>query len=117
MPDTPPMTARRWLAGLIEHVASLAQLAGYILDHIGDGLDALAGHLDTDTEPDSGWLTIHDGDHVHVMPASDDIDHDQSDDCPCGPAMRCEMTGKGDQSIITHHRLAEETVGPEREAQ
>ncbi|WP_169701914.1 hypothetical protein [Janibacter terrae] len=32
--------------------------------------------------------------------------HDRSDDCPCGPATRLQMTGRGDVWHIGHHRLA-----------
>lgn len=129
----PPVTVRRWLAGLLELTGDLIQHIGYVVSHVGDGLEAIADHLHPTTEPDTdediadedgseptrtfdianpgqastaGWARVIDGDHIHYLPLADSIDHDRSDDCPCGPAMRCQQTGRGDVWHIGHHRLA-----------
>lgn len=113
----PPLTARRWLAGLIEIAASILEHVGYVFAHLGDGVQAIADHLDprppapgdestdTDEAPRPTWARVVDGDHIHYVPLDDSIVHDQSDDCPCGPAMRCQQTGRGDVWHIGHHRL------------
>ena len=112
----PPLTPRRWLAGLVEITASLIQQLGFILDHVGDGAQAIADHLDpvptpscdtpeTASGPKPRWARVVDGDHIHTVPLDGSIAHDQSDDCPCGPAMRCQQTGRGDVWLIKHHRL------------
>ena len=117
----PPLTARRWLAGLIEITASILEHVGYVFAHIGDGAQAIADHLDPrpptpDADTDDGdprppaptWARVIDGDHIHYVPLGDAIDHDRSDDCACGPSMRCEQTGRGDVWHIRHHRLTPE---------
>lgn len=116
----PPLTPRRWTAGLIEILASILEHLGYVFAHIGDGAQAIADHLDPhpatpddeDTEPDTDprppvprWVRVVDGDHIHYVPLDDSIDHDHSESCPCGPATRLQMTGRGDIWHIAHHRL------------
>lgn len=111
----PPLTPRRWVAGLVEIVASILEHLGYVFAHIGDGAQAIADHLDprppspgADTDPRPPvptWARVVDGDHIHYLPLGDSIDHDRSDDCPCGPATRLQMTGRGDIWHIAHHRL------------
>ncbi|WP_346007277.1 hypothetical protein [Janibacter terrae] len=124
MTGRPPLTPRRWLAGLIEITASTLEHVGYLFAWVGDGAQAIADHLDPtptiETEPEvaqtfdvnnpdrastAGWARVVDGDHVHYVPLDDTIDHDRSDDCPCGPALRCQQTGRGDIWHIAHHRL------------
>ena len=117
MTAPPPLTARRWAAGLIEITASILEHLGYVFAHIGDGAQAIADHLDprpptpdaaTDDDPRPPvptWARVVDGDHIHYVPLGDSIDHDRSDDCPCGPATRLQMTGRGDIWHIAHHRL------------
>ena len=104
----PPLTPRRWVAGLIEITASILEHLGYAFAHIGDGAQAIADHLDPrPTTPDDET----DDDHIHYVPLGDSIDHDRSDDCLCGPATRLQMTGRGDIWHIRHHRLTHDTEG------
>ncbi|MEN3123258.1 hypothetical protein [Janibacter sp. LM] len=121
MTGRPPLTPRRWLAGLIEITASTLEHLGYLFAHLGDGAQAIADHLDPgppathdeDDEPGTddprapvpAWACVVDGDHIHYVPLDDAIDHDHSESCPCGPATRLQMTGRGDIWHIAHHRL------------
>lgn len=115
MTTPPPLTARRWLAGLIEIAGDLAERVAYLWAHVGDGLQAAADHLapappKTPT-PEPAWTAVVDGDHIHYLPTRDSIPHDRTDDCACGPSMRCEQTGRGDVWHIRHHRLTPDTEG------
>lgn len=116
----PPLTPRRWAAGLLELTGDLIQQVGYVLAHVGDGIEAIADHLDPrpptqddtdETGPAPKWACVVDGDHIHYVPTTDVFHHVRSDDCPCGPAMRCEQTGRGDIWHIRHHRLTPSTEG------
>ncbi|ANA86344.1 hypothetical protein BH762_gp001 [Gordonia phage OneUp] len=43
---------------------------------------------------------------VHVIPDLDIIEHDQSDDCVCGPAVEPVPLATGGMSwLVTHHSL------------
>lgn len=119
----PPLTPRRWAAGLLELTGDLIQQVGYVLAHVGDGIEAIADHLDPGPHPPmpdadgkparAGWVRVIDGDHIHYVPLGDSIDHDRSEYCPCGPAARLQMTGRGDVWHIGHHRLAPDTTSTE----
>lgn len=113
----PPLTGRRWLAGLLELLGDLIQQLGYLLAHVGDGLEHVADRVDPDPTPQhssehvdparAGWTCVIIGDHIHHIPTRDAITHDRDDDCPCGPTARCQQTGAGDVWHITHHRLTD----------
>jgi len=50
--------------------------------------------------------TVDQGRHVHVLPLNDVIDHDENDDCVCGPTS--EVVFRDDGSVgwlFTHHSL------------
>ena len=43
---------------------------------------------------------------VHVYPVNDQIGHEISDECPCGPDIECVMSDDGpDGWLVTHHAL------------
>lgn len=43
---------------------------------------------------------------VHVHPVDDQIEHQLTDDCPCGPESRRELLDDGsDGWLIVHHSL------------
>lgn len=43
---------------------------------------------------------------LHVLPVADLIDHDTSDDCPCGPTTEPVPRPDGSMGwLITHHSL------------
>lgn len=43
---------------------------------------------------------------IHVEPVGDLIDHEDSDECPCGPDIECVPNPDGsDGWLITHHSL------------
>ena len=101
------MNARRWVAGLIE-------ITGNLIVHLGHGAHMLADALDPDDDPTptpGRWTAIQDGDHIHTMPTRDAIEHTLSDDCPCGPALECLQTGRGDVWKVSHHQLDPEDEG------
>lgn len=40
-------------------------------------------------------------DELHVIPIGDDVDHEETGDCPCGPHLDIEGAGL----IYVHHSL------------
>lgn len=54
--------------------------------------------------------TWDDGDHVHVLPVGDAVEHleDTDGECICGPTVAPEMRDDGSNGwLITHHSLIE----------
>lgn len=52
------------------------------------------------------WTLEKVGAEVHVMPLADIIQHDDSDDCVCGPLAEAAPRGDGSMGwLITHHSL------------
>lgn len=52
------------------------------------------------------WTLEKVGAEVHVMPLADIIQHDDSDDCACGPLTEAAPREDGSMGwLITHHSL------------
>jgi hypothetical protein len=90
------MSARHWLAGLTECLA-------LVVDHLGQGLSALAEHLD----PRPAWCdhTLADGSR-HLYPLADAIPHEPTDGCACGPTVKLDHD-EGDTWVYRHHPLTQ----------
>ncbi|MDF2969371.1 MAG: hypothetical protein K0Q93_3149 [Nocardioidaceae bacterium] len=53
----------------------------------------------------SRWLAQQTDDGAHVLPIDDQVDHVESDDCVCGPAVEYVTGEQGSGWLITHHSL------------
>lgn len=53
------------------------------------------------------WLTIElEDDSIHVVPMRDDITHEQSDECVCGPRNEAHAQPDGSvRFVVIHHSL------------
>ena len=52
------------------------------------------------------WTLEKVGAEVHVLPLADSIQHDDSDDCVCGPLTEAVPREDGSMGwLITHHSL------------
>ena len=62
------MSARRWLAGLLEVTGGLVRQAGRVAGHVGDGLEVAARLVDPCVGLEAGltalWVGVVDGDRV-----------------------------------------------------
>lgn len=50
----------------------------------------------------AGWIGT---DRYHVMPVDDLVEHDEREDCCCGPTPELVPTAAGDAWLYTHHSL------------
>lgn len=52
------------------------------------------------------WTLERVGAEVHVLPLADSINHDDSDDCVCGPLTEAVPREDGSMGwLVTHHSL------------
>lgn len=52
------------------------------------------------------WERIGDQHHQHVLPLGDAVEHDESEDCVCGPDVEPIQRADGSMAwLVTHHSL------------